>query len=321
MESLDYFPAVIAPVTWAEQSDALQAIRRQVFVVEQGIPDAVEFDRQDAAAQHWLASTTDGAPIGCARLLGDRIGRLAVLPEYRRRGVGSALLRRIIRDALARGQGALQLHAQTQSLGFYEALGFEPRGEEFLEAGIPHRRMVLPFKNLLSVREQPAPPVSEAERCREVLEGAAAIAERVPSWIPRALRRVCILSTRLDPEIYDSDPVRDALLEFATSHPQAEVLMLVREPQALARSGHRLVRLAQRLSSHVQLRALPPACATPEDEFLVTDTSALLCWQHARPLRGYGVRHAPADARRLIDAFQELWNLSEETPELRRLAL
>ncbi|MBI2783212.1 MAG: GNAT family N-acetyltransferase [Gammaproteobacteria bacterium] len=321
MESLDYFPVVIAPVTWVEQSDALQAIRRQVFVVEQGIPDAEEFDGQDAAAQHWLASTTDGAPIGCARLLGDRIGRLAVLPEYRRRGVGAALLRWIIRDALACGQGALQLHAQTQTLGFYEALGFEPRGEEFLEAGISHRLMVLPFGNLLAVREQPAPPVSEAERRREVLEGAAAIAECVPSWIPRALRRACILSTRLDPEIYDSDAVRDAVLEFATSHPQAEVLMLVREPQALARAGHRLVRLAQRLSSHVQLRALPPACATPEDEFLVTDTGAVLCWQHARPLRGYGVRHAPADARRLIDAFQELWNLSEEAPELRRLAL
>lgn len=320
MESLDYFPVVIEPVTWAEQSDALQAIRRQVFVVEQGIPDALEFD-QDAAAQHWLAATTDGAPIGCARLLGDRIGRLAVLPEYRRRGVGAALMRRIIRDALACGQGALRLHAQTQVLGFYEALGFEPQGEEFLEAGISHRLMVLPFRNLLAVREQPAPPVSEAERRRETLEGAAAIAERMPSWIPRALRRACILSTRLDPEIYDSDPVRDAVLEFATSHPQAEVWVLVREPQALARSGHRLVRLAQRLSSHIQLRALPPACATPEDEFLVTDTGAVLCWQHARPLRGYGVRHAPADARRLMEAFQELWSLSEEAPELRRLAL
>lgn len=321
MESLDYFPVVIEPVTWAAQGSALEAIRRQVFVVEQGIPEAVEFDQHDAAAQHWLASTTDGASIGCARLLGERIGRLAVLPEYRRRGVGSALLRRMIRDALAQGQGALQLHAQTQALGFYEALGFEPRGDEFLEAGIPHRLMVLPFRNLLSVREQPAPPVSEAERRREALEGGAAVAECVPIWIPRALRRLCILSTRLDPEIYDNDPVRDAVLEFATSHPQAEVLILVREPQALARSGHRLLRLAQRLSSHVQLRALPPACATPEDEFLVADTGAVLCWQHARPLRGYGVRHAPAEARGLIDAFQELWNLSEEAPELRRLAL
>lgn len=321
MESLDYLPVVIEPVTWAEQGEALRAIRRLVFVGEQGIPEAVEFDRQDAAARHWLASTTDGHPIGCGRLLEDRVGRLAVLPEYRRQGVGAALLRRIIRDALAGGQGTLQLHAQTQALAFYEALGFEPRGEEFLEAGIPHRLMVLPFRNPLSVREQPAPPVVEAERRREVLEGGAAIAESVPIWIPHALRRVCILSTRLDPDIYDRDPVRDALLEFAIGHPQAEVLILVREPQVLARSGHRLLRLAQRLSSHVRLRALPPACPTPEDEFLVADAGAVLCWRHARPLRGYGVLHAPAEARRLGEAFEELWGLSEEAPELRRLAL
>lgn len=321
MESLDYLPVVIESVTWAAQGDALRAIRRRVFVGEQGISETAEFDGQDAAARHWLATTTDGHPIGCARLLEDRVGRLAVLPEYRRQGVGSALMRRIIRDALGEGQGALQLHAQTQALGFYEALGFESRGEEFLEAGIPHRLMVLPFRNLLSVREQPAPPVSEAERRREVLEGGAAIAACVPIWIPRALRRVCILSTRLDPDIYDRDPVRDALLEFATGHPQAEVQMLVREPQALARSGHRLLRLAQRLSSHVRLRALPPACPTPEDEFLVADTGAVLCWQQTRPLRGYGVLHAPAEARRLGEAFEELWSTSEEAPELRRLAL
>ena len=173
----------------------------------------------------------------------------------------------------------------------------------------------------LPVVIEPAPPVAEAERRREVLEGGAAIAACLPIWIPCALRRVCILSTRLDPDIYDRDPVRDALLEFATRHPQAEVLILVREPQVLARSGHRLLRLAQRLSSHVRLHALPPACPTPEDEFLVTDAGAVLCWQQTRPLRGYGVLHAPAEARRLGEAFDELWNLSEEAPELRRLAL
>jgi predicted GNAT family N-acyltransferase len=321
MESLDYFPAVIEPVTWAAGSDTLQAIRRQVFVVEQEIPEALEFDRQDAAARHWLACTTEGLPIGCVRLLGDRVGRLAVLPEYRRQGVGGALMRRVIRAAREAGQGSLELHAQVQVLALYEALGFEVRGEIFVEAGIPHRLMVLPFKPLYRTHDEPALPITEAERRREVLEGSAAVAERVTIWIPRALRRLSILSTRLDPEIYDTDPVRDTLLDFATSHPQAEVLMLVREPLLLVRSGHRLLRLQRRLSSRVQLRALPPACPTPEDEFLVTDTGAVLCWQHTRPLRGYGIRHAPAEARRLVEAFQELWSMSEEAPELRRLAL
>ena len=84
MESLDYLPVVVESVSWAASEDALRAIRRLVFVGEQGIPEAVEFDREDAAARHWLASTTDGRPIGCGRLLEDRVGRLAVLPEDRR---------------------------------------------------------------------------------------------------------------------------------------------------------------------------------------------------------------------------------------------
>lgn len=321
METLDYLPAAIAAVTWERECDRLRDIRRRVFVVEQGISEAQEFDGDDPGAQHWLACAADGQAVGCVRLVGDRLGRLAVLPEYRRRGIGAALVRRVIREALEQGRGPLCLHAQGQALGFYEALGFEPEGEEFQEAGITHRRMVLPFRNLIAVREQEAPAVAEADRTRESLDDAAAIAGCLPLWIPRALRRICILSTCLDPDLYDSDPVRDALLEFAIGHPAAEVLMLVREPQMLVRSGHRLLRLQQRLSSHVRLRALPPACATPEDEFLVTDTGAVLCWQETRPPRGYGVRHAPAVARRLEDAFRELWDMSEEVPELRRLML
>lgn len=321
MESLDYLPAAIAAVNWGEECDRLSDIRRRVFVAEQGISEAQEFDGLDPGAQHWLAGTVDGKAIGCVRLVGDRIGRLAVLPEHRRRGVGAALVRRVIREALEQGRGPLCLHAQSQTLGFYEALGFEPEGEEFQEAGITHRRMVLPFRNLIVVREQEAPAVAQADRTREALDDAAAIAACLPLWIPRALRRICILSTCLEPEIYDSDAVRDALLTFATDHPAAEVLMLVREPQALVRSGHRLLRLQQRLSSHVRLRALPPGCVTPEDEFLLTDTGAVLCWQATRPPRGYGVRHAPAVARRLEDAFRELWEASEEVPELRRLML
>lgn len=321
METLDYLPAAIAAVTWERERDRLSDIRRQVFVVEQRISAAQEFDGLDPGALHWLACTADGQAVGCVRLVGDRIGRLAVLPEHRRRGIGAALVRRVIREALEQGRGPLHLHAQSRALGFYEALGFEPQGEEFEEAGIAHRRMVLPFQNLIAVREQSVPAVSEADRTREALDDAAAIAACLPLWIPRALRRICILSTCLDPELYDSDPVRDALLAFATDHPAAEVLMLVREPQTLARSGHRLLRLQQRLSSHVRLRALPPGCVTPEDEFLVTDTGAVLCWQEARPLRGYGVRHAPAVARRLEEAFGERWEMSEEIPELRRLML
>jgi predicted GNAT family N-acyltransferase len=128
---------------WAEDGEALRTVRQAVFVREQGVPEALEWDGLDAPAVHFLA--LDGnAPIGCARLLGDgRIGRMAVLPAWRGRGIGAALLERVLAEARARGMTRLRLNAQATAVGFYERAGFHCVGEEFLDAGIPHYAMVL----------------------------------------------------------------------------------------------------------------------------------------------------------------------------------
>jgi len=127
---------------WTLDQSALQAIRREVFVVEQQVPENEEWDDMDAACMHVLASSDDGAPIGTGRLLPDgRIGRMAVLKAWRGCGAGSALLRELL--TLARDQGHMEvwLHAQTHALGFYRKHGFTPVGGEFMEAGIPHYEM------------------------------------------------------------------------------------------------------------------------------------------------------------------------------------
>ena len=324
VETLDYHPIDIDLVPWEQAAPTLRAIRHAVFVVEQGIAAALEFGdgAADARARHWLATTEAGEPLGCVRLLDDRLGRLAVLPAQRRHGIGAALVRRVIRDALGRGLPSLHLHAQSLASGFYEQLGFLAEGEEFIEAGLPHVRMVLDLDRLRPAREPPPPPdIDPEDRKRNPLEGAAALASWGLALIPLGLRRLRILSTALAPEVYDSDALRDALLAFATSHPQARVQILVREPAALAQGNHRLVALARRLSSLVHLRQLLPGSATPEDELLVTDHGGLLCWSHSRPPRGYGIRHAPREARQLAEAFDELWGQSREITELRTLSL
>lgn len=323
MESLDYHPIDIRLAPWATAGDPLRAIRRAVFVAEQGIPEALEFGdaEADRCARHWLASAETGEPVGCVRLLDDRLGRLAVLPEHRRRGIGAALVRQVIRDALERGLPSLYLHAQSAALGFYERLGFVAEGEDFTEVGRPHRRMVCDLDRLRPARELELPEVNPADRERQPLEGAAAVAASAMALIPTALRRLRVLGDCLDPEIYDSEPLRDALLAFATSHPQAEVRLLIRDPQPLIHTSHRLAKLAQRLPSLVQLRQLPPGAATPADELLVTDGGALLCWQSGRSAVGYAIRHAPREARQLTEAFDELWQQSREIAELRVLQL
>jgi predicted GNAT family N-acyltransferase len=117
-------------------------VREAVFVREQGVPAELEWDDQDAGAWHWLAEAADGSPIGTARLLPTgQVGRMAVLPAWRRRGVGTALLQTVLRDAAARGVGGLWLNAQCSAAGFYERAGFRAEGPVFTEAGIAHRSM------------------------------------------------------------------------------------------------------------------------------------------------------------------------------------
>lgn len=135
--------------------EACFAVRKEVFVGEQGVPEDIEYDAYDAVAVHVLAVREDGVPLGTGRLLsgeaaagktgGDAsvgsLGRLAVTREARGLGVGAALVRAVEEAARARGLTAVDLHAQTHALGFYERLGYVAYGPEFPDAGIPHRAM------------------------------------------------------------------------------------------------------------------------------------------------------------------------------------
>ena len=128
---------------WAHEASRLSAVRRAVFIEEQGVPEALEWDEHDTVALHFLALSIEGVPIGCARLLPDgHIGRMAVLPEWRGYGIGKALLTAVLDAAKARGFRQIKLSAQTHAAGFYAAAGFAVVGEEYEEAGIPHVAML-----------------------------------------------------------------------------------------------------------------------------------------------------------------------------------
>jgi predicted GNAT family N-acyltransferase len=122
------------------------AIRMRVFVKEQGVPAEIELDRDDKRALHFLA-TAGGKAVGTARIVlhsrDAKIGRMAVLKSYRRKGVGNKLLRRAIAAARRLGAKTIYLHAQVAVIGFYDRLGFRAVGPVFDEAGIPHRKMIL----------------------------------------------------------------------------------------------------------------------------------------------------------------------------------
>ena len=139
-----YFPAMIRIElkSWDEAREEARPIRLTVFVEEQRVPIEIEWDEHDATSVHALAYSPSGKAVATGRLLPDgHIGRMAVLKEWRGKGVGGAILERLLRVAGERGDRDVELFAQTHALEFYRRYGFAERGEIFEEAGIPHQAM------------------------------------------------------------------------------------------------------------------------------------------------------------------------------------
>ncbi|WP_218188388.1 GNAT family N-acetyltransferase [Desulfosarcina cetonica] len=140
MDILDVL-AVIIETSFDAESRRLMAVRRAVFVEEQGVPEALEQDEKDPFCRHALL-LRDGRPVATGRLADDgHIGRIAVLSPFRGRGLGSRMIRFLEESAIANGLERVSLGAQVQAIPFYEKLGYRCYGDQFMDAGIPHRHM------------------------------------------------------------------------------------------------------------------------------------------------------------------------------------
>jgi len=171
----------VIEVDWSHYHKLLSAIRRDVFIVEQNVPEALEWDGIDEKCRHVLAmemsaTTLNGSlnedshnpanvslsnpsqqiskvsrrqAIGLGRLVPDgssvQIGRMAIVKDCRRQGVGHRILQKLIELAIRDGHTDAYLHAQLYVTEFYRQAGFESVGETFMDAGIPHVKMIRQF--------------------------------------------------------------------------------------------------------------------------------------------------------------------------------
>ena len=135
-------PVQILVATFRDQQAAIKSVRHRVFVKEQGIDPRLEWDDQDHHAVFALAMDETNC-IGTGRLLPNgKIGRMAVLPEWRRSGIGSMLLNTLLAQAETMGLKTVTLSAQIQVCEFYKRHAFIAVGSPFIEAGIPHQEML-----------------------------------------------------------------------------------------------------------------------------------------------------------------------------------
>ncbi len=138
----------IMEADWSQQQPVLAMIRHEVFIVEQQVPEELEWDGVDADCRHVLALDKSlDLPIGTGRLVPDgQIGRMAIRKDYRRQGIGYAILQKLIELSIRDGQTQVFLHAQLYAVAFYQKAQFKVSGETFMEAGIAHVTMIKSIK-------------------------------------------------------------------------------------------------------------------------------------------------------------------------------
>ena len=311
----------VEPADYSADFKDLRSIREPVFVVEQQVPIKEEWDALDPQCQHVIARDAQHQPIGTGRLTPERkIGRMAVLRDWRGRGVGEALLQALIARARELGWTEVSLNAQVGALGFYEKFGFVPYGERFEEAGIQHLAMRLALD---PTPPAPRPParVRGAATPAEDFEGLDATLRAVRSLANAARRDLVIYTRDLEPSVYADPGVLDALKAFAVAGRGGAIRILVQDPAAAQRQPHPLIALAQRLPSIISLR-------TPQEPEELQYPSVYV----ANDVDGYlfrllGSRHEgdwspalPGRSRQLVELFQRTWERARASTELRNLA-
>ena len=215
----------ITHVDWRAAQNTLSNLRRQVFIIEQGVPQEEEWDGQDETAQHWLATDAAGIAIGTARLLpSGQIGRMAVLSDYRGTGIGATLLGAAVNHARHLGFTTVFLNAQTHALGFYQRAGFTADGAEFMEAGIPHYHMT---QSLIPAESPPVRTIEAPEIA--LLDFDTLEADWSADGATIIAVRDLVLSQELEqPAEILNDDADKTHLHWHAKHPSGETIGVVR---------------------------------------------------------------------------------------------
>ena len=317
----------VVEVDWPTFRDRLRQIRRTVFVIEQNVPEDLEWDGLDDTACHFLAVDSAGRDVGCARLLPTgQIGRMAVLARERGKGTGERLLATAVRKAEELGMNSVFLHAQTHALGFYERGGFRGTGETFFEAGIPHRNMtrLLAIRPPATLRDAgdaatgPATPSPPPRTARVTLfQGEGLARDALAAGLAEARRELIIYSQYLDATYFDTPVIVDAISRFARRAPACRVRILIHASDLVVSRGHRLLETTRRLSSKIAIRRADPDFDLPASCYVAWDQAGY--WRLPDWRVPEGSLHAddPVPTRRLFHEFELLWSHGSPDPELR----
>ncbi|MHB1545002.1 MAG: GNAT family N-acetyltransferase [Gammaproteobacteria bacterium] len=285
---------------WAKDEAHIKAIRHEVFVVEQNVPESLEWDGLDAQCRHILVADGDHRPVATGRLdTRGKIGRMAVLSTHRQRGAGSLILNALLVWAQEAGLTECYLHAQTHALAFYHRHGFMEEGFVFYEAGIPH----------LTMRRPAANPILALLDSRQ---------ERFQGFL--RLLRMSRREISIDAPIPDfgAGPV-DALfteIKRLAQQNREPAIRILTQPEAVRdRSFAPLLALARRLPSHIGIRCPAPEDQLSRDHWIIGDHRHWIHVPDPDRLTGQLALESPELALPAVHRFHARWDRALADPE------
>ena len=295
----------VEAIDYASGLAELRIVRETVFVQEQQVPVEEEWDVLDPLCTHVIARDVAGQPIGTGRLTPEhKIGRMAVLRDWRGRGVGDAMMDALMRKARDMGWSLVSLNAQVSAEPFYARHGFIPQGGRFWEAGIEHQSMHRALQGPTAV------------------ENAAGAIAALTGVVAQARRYLRVYSRELDPGLLDTAQAIDALRRFATHTRGGEIQVLLQDAGAPQRSLAPLLTLSQRLPSVFALREVrEPVDRAYASAFIANDTGSYYFRPLGHRFEGEADLDNPGRARQLRDGFGRVWERARPCTEFRALGI
>lgn len=298
----------IRVVDWSEGKSALTNIRQKVFIEEQQVPSDLEWDNEDSGATHFLGKEGN-RPVACARLLKDgKLGRVAVLKDYRAHGWGSRLLRAAEAYLKDLKRNRIYLDAQAASYMFYFENGYRPETEMFWDANIPHIRMSKVLNRPASASQQYI--LGQDEKLHKSEQPAAsAVWFQLASNL--AHREIHI---RLNDEahpLFNNTACISSLSRFLLSSHQSQIkLLLSREIPGI--SEHPLLQLQQRTSSRFKVKVSEQNASN----HITFDLKGYMEFDYRSSRCCFNNRLSVTKQR---ESFMQLWEQAQLAKEAKRL--
>ena len=317
----------IRKYSWQLAPDALKDIRQRVFVEEQKVPTALEWDATDEIADHYLMVLPDNTPVGVARMFSAldevaHIGRMAILPAFRGLGFGRHLLQHLMARA-GEQFGELRLSAQEQAVPFYQGCGFHLCSDVYDDAGIPHfdMRCFAPLLVLQGRDDRENPMIADKDSRAWLCDREDTLIDLMDSVVGQGHQRIWLYDQYLEHDLYDRSRLRDLLSTLARRNRLSEVRILIHDDKPLIKRRHCLVELMRRLPTHISMRLVNEDYPVESQPFLLADRQGLVCRHDFEKPNGFASFADRGRVKLLGDAFQRMWDAARNSAELRQLPL